>query len=314
MQPTSLKAGRRRLGSAIGLIVISTTSGASTATDSLTIADLIDSEAETSLYARSYAMPTSTGSTNAGQVARVRKDGFTAATGVLRTVKPYTGVTSSGVEIEIYAPLPPKDADSRIGLHTCINRALAESWDIDRLAITPTSAAQSTFSLFSAADWIRSDEQIVDVWFRRSGSTYDELVPEWQYVSDVNAGQLEIRGVALSTTDTLKPEVYRPLNRWIEVNSTWGESTTGMVNDSDRCLLNEDGIEAIGKAHALATLATMGDIDGKRIDKADALQARRDADHWKHTNLPRKWGRPVHWTRGKTVTGGALWPREGSLG
>lgn len=314
MQPTTLKAARRRLGSVIGFSLASTTTGGSTATDSLTLGSIADADAETSQLSGCYAMPISTASGNAGLVRRVRKDGFTATTGVVRCVASFTSTTATGVEVEIYAPLPPKDADGRLGLHTLINRALSECWDIDSLSITPSVASQSTFSLFTTADWIRTDEQIVDVWYRRSGSTADQLVPEWRYADDVNNGQIEIRGISLSTTDTLKPLVYRPLNRWIEVNSSWAESTAGLVNDSDRCLLSEDGIEAVGRAHALKALATVGDFEGRQIDKQDAAQARQDADKWKHANLPRKQGRPVHWNRSRGVGAGALWPREGSLG
>jgi hypothetical protein len=311
--PTTLKAARRRVGSALGLILVSTTTGASTATDTLTLGSLIDAEAETSYLARCYAMPISTASANAGQVRRIRKDGFTAATGVTRTVGAYSTTTSSAVEVEIYAPLPPKDADGRIGLNTICNRVLSECWDIDTLSITPSAASQSTYSLATVADWVRDDDQIVDVWYRRSGSTTDEIVPEWRLVHDLDTKEIEIRGAALSTGDALKIEVYRPLNTWIEVNSTWAASTSGLQNDSDRCLLSEEGFEVIGRAHALALLATVGDFEGKRIDEAKATDAREAANAWKNS-LPRKQGRPVHWSRTRVVGTGGTWPREGSLG
>lgn len=311
--PTRLDAARDRLGYAIGLYLTSTTTGGSSATDTLTLGDLADSDAEANLYARCYAMPVSTASANAGQVRRIRAAGFAAATGVVRTTSVYSGLTSSAVKVVICAPLPPKDGDGRVGLHTLINRSLAESWDIDTLAITPV-AGVSTYSLSTVAEWIRSDEQIVDVWFRRSGSTTDELVPEWRFNHDVDNAVLELRGGALSTADTLKPVVYRPLNTWIETAGTWGASTAGLVNDSDRCLLSEEGIEIIGKAHALHALSNMGDFEGRRVDLADAKNARQAADAWKHNNLPRKEGRPRHWTAARTVGQGPAWPREGSLG
>lgn len=309
--PTSLAAARRRLGSGLGPYYRSTTTGASTATDSLTLGSLADAEAESNKLSAMYAMPVSTTTDNAYQVRRVRREGFTAATGVARVVTAYSSATPSGVEVDIYSPLPPRDYDGRVGLHTIINRALAECWDIDRLDITPSAASQSTYSLSSVAEWIRTDEQIIDVYYRRSGSTRDELVPEWRFQSNVDAPEIEIRGVNLSTSDTLKPVVYRPLNTWIEVNSTWGNSTIGLSTESDRCLLSEEGIEVVGRAIALAELSKMGDFEGRRVDRADAIAARQDADRWKHRNLPRKFGRSVHWVTAHTY--GQPWPREGSL-
>ena len=312
--PTTLRLARRRLGSVTGIFFVSTTTGIASAADYLVLGDLADVDADTAKLSRYYAMPTSTTTSNTGVVRRIRKDGFTAATGNTRVVAAYSSATSSGIEVEIYGPLPPKDADGRIGLHTAINRALAECWSIDMLSITPSTSGQSTYSLSTVAEWIISDQQIVDLWFRRSGSTADELMPEWRYQADVDSGQLEIRGVSLSTTDTLKPKVYRPLDRWIEVNSTWANSTSGLVNDSDRCLLSEDGIEAVGRAHVYKALALIGDVDGRQMDRNDANLARQDANRWKHANLPREFGRPVHWYRARSLTAAGPWPREGSLG
>lgn len=311
--PTSLQAARRRLGSVLGPFYTATTSTTSTASDSLSFDALADAEADANKFAAMYAMPVSSGSNAAYEVRRIRKDGFTAATGVMRAVAAYSTSLSSGVVVDICSPLPPRDSDGRTGLHTIINRALAECWDIDSLSISPSTASQSTYSLATAADWIRTDEQIVDVWYRRSGSTCDELVPEWRFNHNVDTPEIEVRGVSLSTSDELRPMVYRPLNRWIEVNSTWGTSTAGLSTESDRCLLSEEGIEVVGKAHALAELSKMGDFEGRRVDRADAEAARKDADLWKRRNLPRKFGRPVHWNRATTKSG-AYWPREGSLG
>lgn len=305
---TTLKAGRRRLGGRLGFFLVSTTTSTASAATDFVCADLIDSDAEPSKFKNCWAMPVSTTSAAAGEVRRIKATGFTPTTGKVSTVASYSTTLSSGVEVEIYGVLPPKATDGRDGLLECINLALQESWTIDTLPITGSTGC--TYSL-SVYPWITDEDWIVDVWVRRSGSTTDDLVREWRFQHDADAPSLELREY-LSTTDTLKPRIYRPMDTWIKTGATWAASTTGLVNDSDECLLSLEGIEVIGLARAYETLAQTGDLTGKQLDQAKANSARVRANAWKAANLSREFGRRVHWNRAQRQTG--AWPREGSLG
>lgn len=310
--PTRLDAARQRLGYALGFYLVSTTSAAASSATEFTCSPLIDSDAGDDKLAHCYAMPTSTTSAAAGEVRRIQKSGFTPATGKVACVAPFSTTLSSGVVVEISGTLPQVSADGKLGLRECLNRGLSECWDVDTLSITPSTASVSTYSLTTTAPWISDEDDVIDVYYRRSGSTADDLVPEWRLNKDLDGRDLEIRGVNLSTSDTLKPRVYRPLDTWIETAGTWATSTAGLVNDSDRCLLDPKGLELVGKAYAYEVLATQGDVNGKLLDEAKAKEARLAANDWKLRNLPRERGRAVHWDRPKTT--GPLWPNEGSLG
>jgi hypothetical protein len=170
-------------------------------------------------------------------------------------------------------------------------------------------ADQYQYSL-AAYPWLTTEDRIVDVWIRRSGAVRDELLREWRFLHDAEGPMLEIR-TPVSTSDTLKPRVYRPLDTWLKVDGTWQDSTSGLVSDTDEALLSLDGLQTVGLAWAYETLAQQG--MGAEVAQYTALadRQRRLANQWKREHLPRQAGRSVHWYTDQPNY--ADWPLEGSL-
>ena len=308
---TTLQTYRRTLAERAGFFALSTTTAASTATNHLMLGLLADTDLEARHYNTVWSMVTSTNGGGAfGEVRRLSKNTFAPGTGSVQVSRALSTILSSGVEVEVHGVLPPIRQAGLMGWREVINTALRECWSVDTLNIAPATSTTLAHNL-STLPWIITEPDIIDVWVRSSGASVDSLVGQWRFNYDMNAPTLELRQTH-STGTAIKPKVYRPLDTWIAVNSTWANSTSGLVNDTDEALLPLEGMVRVGLAVAYEHLATRGGTENESYYMDQAATWRRRADAWKGQFLPRQAGRDSHWVGLTNARRGMTF--EGSVG
>ena len=285
---------RRSLGAALGWHMFETHSSvAATSSATLVIPALIDSNLEANFLDSVWEYQP--GGSNAGEVRRPVKGGLAPATGTVTLSRPHTSASSASVPVELYGVLPPVRATGRRGLLEAANLALKECWFIDTLNIVGISTAYQ-YPLSTAYPWLNTEEQIIDLYVRRSGEVRDSPLSEWQFLNNADTPQFEVKSV-LSSADTIAAVVYRPMNTWLNVNSSWTATATGLVNDTDQALLSENGMLQVGLYWCYEFLATEGDVSQRGYWRSMADRQRIRANHWKSNNLPQQLGRDVHWSQ-----------------
>lgn len=304
---------RQVLGAELGFAQTGLTTDGAGSSNSLVCSALGDSDLESKYYDGVWSIITSTqsGQSLLGQVRRVKQGGLSPVTGSLTMTRGYTASIASGTGFELYGVLPPVDALGRRGLLSCINLALRECWIEQYLQITGV-ANQWQYSLETAYPWLWTEDQVIDVWCRRSNALRDQLVEEWRLIEDADNPQIEFKA-PFTTADVIKPYVHRPMDTWINTGTGYANSTTGLVADTDQAMLSIDGMLAVGLYHCYTALAGIGD-DGERGEWI----ARRDrqrikANVWKRAHLKRDVGRTFHW-RNTMRQMLPQFPTEGSLG
>lgn len=308
--PETWTTYRQQLAGALGfhLLTQQSSTGASAAANQVVCPDLIDSNLEPQFLDNSWEFQTSGG--NAYEVRRVANAGLAPGTGTVSLSRAHSTTTSSAANVEFYGVLPPMRHLGRRGILQAANLALKECWFIDTLAITGISTAYQ-YGLATSFPWLAREDQVVDVYVRRSGDNRDSLVSEWRFINDLDGPQLEFKA-PFSSADTIKPVVYRPLDTWIKQSSTWADSTSGLSTESDQGLLSVHGMLAVGLFHCYDFLATEGSPEQRSSWKARADTQRKQANVWKLNTLPHQQGRDVHWTNTRSAWA-AEWPLEGSL-
>lgn len=140
-----------------------------------------------------------------------------------------TTALAPGRAIELHDTLPPVDGDGVAGLHTHLNRALEAIRTVKRIPIVAV-AGQTRYDL-SAYSWLEYEEQVALA-----------LEPEVSVGARPSVlGPVEIRRdghivyaeLPEAQSGTFYLEVYRPAKTWIRSGGTWGDSTVGLVNESD---------------------------------------------------------------------------------
>lgn len=299
----SLKTYRQKLAQDIGFYVLSTTTAANSTTTNITLGDLADSALTTDYYNNVWVIVTSTTSGLIGQTRRIKTDGYAPATGIMTLTRGFSSASTNGTEVELHGVLPPVAMGGMKGWREIINDALRECWAIDKLSIAPANSTTYTHTL-SDLPWIPDEDDFIEVWQRSTGAETDSIVPEWRFEYNADAPVIELRKT-LSTADRLKPMVYRPMDTWIKVGNSWGNSTSGLVNDSDQALLPLEGMERIGKAIAYEYLATRGDHTNQEYYEKLAQRWRTRADAWKQ-RLPKLPRRDSHWVTARTSYHGVM--------
>ncbi len=291
---------------------LTTSAGAVNATD-LICNTLIDSDFEASFLDGVWSLITSSaaGTPPIGTVRRIKMGGLAPATGTITHSRAYASTTSNGQTFELFGVLPPTDQLGRRGILTCMNLALRECWMEDYLSIVGVSN-QYQYPLATAYPWLQQEDQIIDVWVRRSGANRDQLVSEWRLINDAETPQLEFK-TPFTTSDTIKPYVHRPLDTWIATPTVWAESTTGLVNEGDQALLSLNAMRVVGLYHCFTALATVGDESERAGWQAKADKQALIKAAWKRANLKHDTGRDVHWKTAYSALVPAF-PLEGSLG
>jgi hypothetical protein len=286
---------RQSLAGALGwhIFTSQSTASASATASTLVIPDLIDTNLEPNYLDTTWEYQPAGG--NIGEVRRVLKGGLAPATGTVTLSRAHTATTSSGTSVEFYGVLPPVSALGRRGLLQAANLALGECWWIDEVDITGV-AAQWQYSL-AAYPWLQTEDQVIDVWARRSGDVRDRLVSQWHWLDNLDAPQIEFRYL-FGPSDTIKIKAYRPLDSWIKVGATWADSTVGLVNDSDQAMISEQGMLNVGLYYCYEFLASEGDVSQRAQWRTLADRQRIKANKWKSWTLPTLDGRDraLHWS------------------
>src|SRR3990167_6184215 len=182
-----------------GLFVDSTTTGASTATNSLTMGDLADGVLESGHFNGTWARVESTASNANGEIRRANNNGFSAGTGVLTVSRAFSTSVASAVPVRLYGTIPPIGQAGQMGWREIVNLALRDTWKIDTLVIAPANSTTYTHDL-STCPWQVTEDDIIDVWTRSSGVSVDTLVPEWRFHADMDTPLLELK-ITHSTSD-----------------------------------------------------------------------------------------------------------------
>ncbi len=293
--PESWATYRQTLAAALGwhIFTSQSTASASATASTLVIPELIDTNLESNFLDTTWEYQPAGG--NIGEVRRVLKGGLAPATGTVTLSRAHTAATSSATAVEFYGVLPPVSALGRRGLLQAANLALQECWFIDTLQITGV-AGQWQYPLTSFP-WLRSEEQIVDVWARRGGDIRDRLVRQWRWINDLDTPQIEFRWL-FGPADTIKPVVYRPLDTWINTGAGFADSTTGLVSNADQALLTKQGMLNVGLYYCYDFLASEGDVSQRAMWRTLADRQRIKANKWKQWTLPVLEGRDrsLHWS------------------
>jgi hypothetical protein len=305
--PETWRNYRRALGAALGFHIYThsdTVSSASSAANVILIPELSGADVESGFLDNTWEYQPL--DVNHGEVRRVVSGGLSPATGLVTLSRAHSFNTTTTADIEFYGVLPPVSYLGRRGLLEAANLALEECWTIDTLALTGDSTSYqyrldtSTHTVYSGFPWLNREDQIIDVFIRRSGETRDALLSQWRLINDVDTPYLEIKS-PLSTADTIKPLVYRPMGTWIKPYlQSWGAipTSTGLSGiDGDQALLSIQGMLAVGLYWCYEFLASEGDYPQRQYWRGMADRQRIKANKWKASTLPRSTGREEHWSR-----------------
>jgi hypothetical protein len=177
---------------------------------------------------------------------QVARDGFSSnetASGVLSTggatvvgkvtcSRNFGAVLPVATTVEIHQKAPVLDELGTVGLHTWINKALQLQDVADTLTIAGVSN-QYRYSL-AAYPWITQEQQLIAVRGPEyvSGMDSDMLPGAGRIRIDADVPYLIIE-TPVTTGQSFYIDIYRPRSSWIKVGGTWGESTVGLVNETD---------------------------------------------------------------------------------
>lgn len=280
----SLQNYRRALARRLqSLSVVTTTAEGST---SALIASALAGGLENNRYAQAWVLPVD--GPNAGVLRRVGNQALNTSTGQLSVSVPWGTVMPAATEIEIHRLLPPDDHDGWTGLRSILNQALSECWTFQRLPLTGV-ADQGTYDLSAYGDWLEPDaihELFGEV---QAGALYATPHGGFGPYRDANTLNLDI-APTLEAGDTAKLAVFRPLDTYIKVAGTWGDSTVGLVNDTDEALINPEALTEVALAVAYEHLANIPEI-GSRWEKK-ATDQRVRVNLLKLHHLPQQQRRP----------------------
>lgn len=284
-QSRTLAGYRQSLARRLGRWGAYTTSSAGSSTSELVCASLADSDKESSAYNAAYAYLTS--GALSGIQRRVKSGGYANGTGALTMSRAFGSTPAISVSFELLFRLPATDQDDARGLHSCINEALQSCWLIDRLSFTG-AVNDHNYSLTSYP-WLRRPEQIGQLYGPVTDATLDNP-PPWgggvRLRLDGEAPLLEIAG-SFAATDTFYLDVLRPANTRIKSTGAWGESTAGLVSDSDEALIDDQLLTEVALAYAYTALADLGGPSEQDGWKMKAREQALTAVRMKERMLPK---------------------------
>ena len=222
-----------------------------------------------------------------GQQRRVAKGTFVNSTGQLTMSRNWSTPVSSGTDLELLTPLPAVSQDGSPGWRELINEALKTCWFLDRLSIAGVTS-QLVYSLTSYA-WLTRRDQIGPL-YGPITSASDEIPLRWSGAArlrlDADTPKLEL-ATPVETGQTFFLDVLRPADTWIKVSGTWGDSTVGLVNESDEALPDESLVACVATAYAARALANLADPTERKVWEALYSDRLKAAAVLKHHLLPR---------------------------
>jgi hypothetical protein len=195
----------------------------------------IDTEAPVEKYAGYYLFSVS--GTNAGQQGRVKRNGFTGASGTFTVAANFTGTPQSGDVWELHGVIPRVNQDGLIGLRTCVNRALRKLWMRYWVPFTGVSG-QTSYDL-GALWWAHRSRFIRLMDPDPAGTGHPPVATQaWDVVQNADTWTLQL-GEGYATGETFWLVVECPTNYRLYISGAWANQsspTAGMVAEADACL------------------------------------------------------------------------------
>lgn len=201
-----------------------------------------------------------------GGVQRKLANGaFDGSLGALAMDYPYSAALEAGTAYEI-AVLPAKSYQGVTGLNDAINEALEELPVVDVVQVT-TVADQVVYSLAGYPWPVKS---VTRLFYPRT-STSDERRREapktWEFIPDAENPTLQFTSVPFNAGDVFEVELLRPATSRIRTSGVWGDSTVGLVNESDQALYDAATVVREARPIALRYMALMFALGSKERER-----------------------------------------------
>ncbi|MPZ68607.1 MAG: hypothetical protein GEU71_03670 [Actinobacteria bacterium] len=253
----SLQNYRRQLARRLNSLTVATTTTAGNAAGSSLVATALAGGLDQNRYRNGWVFPVE--GDQLGRLRRVGESALNTSTGELSVSVAYPAQIPADVEFEVHLVLPPEDHDGWVGFRSCINDALAECWTTARLALVGVEN-QPSYELDAYADWLEP-EAIRELWAEATSADVNRLTHGGTFpYRDAENLNLEVQP-HLGAGEAAQVEVFRPLDTWIKVGSTWGNSSVGLVNDSDEALINPEPLVQVALAYAYMALSVGPDAE-----------------------------------------------------
>lgn len=234
----------------------------------------------------------------APKLAQVTQSGLDTVTGTLTVDRFFGTAVALNTVFELSSRLPP-GRDSGVGsvtneadvlsLNDCVNLALRHILVDDTEVLLPLVNTQRIYSL---ADWPWLDraDRLREV--RQPDALSINYLPTsriWEFHAGARYATLRFRQPFRfsSGSYSVKLDVRRPADTLIQVAGIWGDSTVGLVNESDACAVDLNSIETVGLAFAYRALRDRytGSARARYADLyVDQLHQARRVHGYDHSN------------------------------
>lgn len=222
--------------------------------------------------------------TSGAQVGECRKlidGGYEGTNGVLTVEYPFAAALATGVTFEI-AILPANAQMGCGGSNDIINEALEQLPIIDYVTFTATatdSGVPDTEYSLAGLSWPVKD--VKAVYYYRQSTTHDRRCEmpraSWNVEQNAESPILSFRYPPANTGQTFEVKLHRPANTRIATAGVWGDSTTGLANDSDAALYDVLTVVTTARPIALQRMSLMYQRGSK--ERRD-LEAEAATEQW----------------------------------
>lgn len=231
----TLQALARQCARELGPVEVVAASSNSGAANTIVVSSMIDTEAPVEKYGGWYAYCVS--GTNIGQQQRVKRNGFTGATGTSTVAANFSSTPQSGDAWEFHGVMPRIEQDGLTSLRTCVNRALRKLWMRYWVPFTGVSG-QLSYDL-GALWWAHRSRFIRLMDPDPAGSGNPPIATQaWDVVQNADTWTLQLgEGYADGEVFWLVAEC--PTNYRLYISGSWTNQSTptsGLINESDACL------------------------------------------------------------------------------
>lgn len=194
---------------------------------------------------------------------RVTGGGLAATTGTLTVDAAFGAAVGNGTVFELSPRLPAvHESAASVGnapyasLQGCLNEALKHLLVPDDQLSLALVTQQRDYSL-AAWPWLDRAARLVDVRALDAlGTTYVPTHHQWEVREGGRGATLHFRQPFRfsSGSYSLRLDVLRPADTLIRVGGSWGDSTVGLVSESDECAVEEKDLTIVALAFAYRAL------------------------------------------------------------
>lgn len=185
---------------------------------------------------------------------RIVDASFDSGYGAFRVDHPFSAPLALGTSFEV-AVLPREKQHGAEGLRHILNLALERLPVTDKVSMVAV-AGQSQYPFVSLPYPVKF---VTDVLYPRTDPTNEprRVVPRnyWTLDQDADTPVLSFGVLPFTAGDTFEVELYRPASSWIRSGGIWGDSTTGLVLETDACLYDPLTVVNVARPIALQRLA-----------------------------------------------------------